>query len=260
MTRRTDYTDLEAVRAEVREARRIFAEHHWPVIDVTRRSIEETAAAILKLLGAAPWPRRHERGSILASASTARARAAALQPGVDFAVEPAAIDEAALKRQFRAGGSQRRRLRAGAGRGQGTMRCRAATAGAGDRRRSDPGLRRRNGSTSPRDLAAARHQLRSAARPRPRARDGRLRGCGRRAVVAPPRAAPQLDDAAHSATLSRRLSCRRRGGGARLGRRLSARGARRAAVRSRSTATISRSSACRCCRCSAFCASKAGSR
>ena len=44
--RETDYTDLEAVRAEVREARRVFAEHHWPVIDVTRRSIEETAAAI----------------------------------------------------------------------------------------------------------------------------------------------------------------------------------------------------------------------
>jgi regulator of PEP synthase PpsR (kinase-PPPase family) len=46
----TEYTDLEAVRAEVREGRRIFAERHWPVIDVTRRSIEETAAAILKLL------------------------------------------------------------------------------------------------------------------------------------------------------------------------------------------------------------------
>jgi [pyruvate, water dikinase]-phosphate phosphotransferase / [pyruvate, water dikinase] kinase len=46
----TDYTDLEAVRSEVREARRVFAEHHWPVIDVTRRSIEETAASIYKLL------------------------------------------------------------------------------------------------------------------------------------------------------------------------------------------------------------------
>ena len=46
----TDYTDLEAVRIEVREARRVFAEHHWPVIDVTRRSIEETASSIYKLL------------------------------------------------------------------------------------------------------------------------------------------------------------------------------------------------------------------
>jgi [pyruvate, water dikinase]-phosphate phosphotransferase / [pyruvate, water dikinase] kinase len=47
---RTTYTDLEAVRSEVAQARRLFAERHWPVIDVTRRSIEETAAAILKLL------------------------------------------------------------------------------------------------------------------------------------------------------------------------------------------------------------------
>jgi hypothetical protein len=46
----TDYTDVEAVQAEVREARRIFAEHHWPVIDVTRRSIEETASSIYRLL------------------------------------------------------------------------------------------------------------------------------------------------------------------------------------------------------------------
>jgi len=47
---RTDYTDVEAVRQEVAQARRLFSERHWPVIDVTRRSIEETAAAILKLL------------------------------------------------------------------------------------------------------------------------------------------------------------------------------------------------------------------
>jgi [pyruvate, water dikinase]-phosphate phosphotransferase / [pyruvate, water dikinase] kinase len=47
---RTLYTDLEAVHEEVAAARRIFAEHHWPVIDVSRRSIEETAAAILKLI------------------------------------------------------------------------------------------------------------------------------------------------------------------------------------------------------------------
>ena len=46
----TDYTDIEAVRTEVREARRVFAQYHWPVIDVTRRSIEETASSIYKLL------------------------------------------------------------------------------------------------------------------------------------------------------------------------------------------------------------------
>ncbi|MBM3597381.1 MAG: kinase/pyrophosphorylase [Alphaproteobacteria bacterium] len=44
----TDYTDIEAVRSELQAARRVFGEHDWPVIDVTRRSIEETAAAILQ--------------------------------------------------------------------------------------------------------------------------------------------------------------------------------------------------------------------
>jgi regulator of PEP synthase PpsR (kinase-PPPase family) len=44
-----DYTDVEAVREEVAQARRLFGERGWPVIDVTRRSIEETAAAILQL-------------------------------------------------------------------------------------------------------------------------------------------------------------------------------------------------------------------
>lgn len=45
----TDYVNLDSVRAEVAEARKIFSRHDWPVIDVTRRSIEETAAAILNL-------------------------------------------------------------------------------------------------------------------------------------------------------------------------------------------------------------------
>lgn len=43
----TDYTDPEVVKREVRDAHRFYVEHGWPVIDVTRRSIEETAAAIL---------------------------------------------------------------------------------------------------------------------------------------------------------------------------------------------------------------------
>ena len=45
----TDYVDLEAVNGELAFARRIFADNDWPVIDVTRRSIEETAFAIVKL-------------------------------------------------------------------------------------------------------------------------------------------------------------------------------------------------------------------
>ena len=45
----TDYVDPAAVREEVAFARRLYAQHSWPVIDVTRRSIEETAASILTL-------------------------------------------------------------------------------------------------------------------------------------------------------------------------------------------------------------------
>ncbi len=46
----TDYVDNEAVMSEIAYARRMFADNGWPVIDVTRRSIEESAAAIIKLL------------------------------------------------------------------------------------------------------------------------------------------------------------------------------------------------------------------
>ena len=47
--KQTSYADAEAVAAEVKYARRMFADRGWPVIDVTRRSIEETAAAIITL-------------------------------------------------------------------------------------------------------------------------------------------------------------------------------------------------------------------
>lgn len=44
----TDYVDPERVAKEILDARRAFTKRHWPVIDVTRRSIEEIAAAILQ--------------------------------------------------------------------------------------------------------------------------------------------------------------------------------------------------------------------
>ena len=44
-----DYTELERVRGELVYARRLFARYDWPVIDVTRRSVEETAAAVFQL-------------------------------------------------------------------------------------------------------------------------------------------------------------------------------------------------------------------
>ena len=46
----SDYTDQDAVRDEIIKARRAFERRGWPVIDVTRRSVEETAASIVNLL------------------------------------------------------------------------------------------------------------------------------------------------------------------------------------------------------------------
>ena len=45
----TDYVEEHIVADEVKYARRMFADNGWPVIDVTRRSIEETAAAVINL-------------------------------------------------------------------------------------------------------------------------------------------------------------------------------------------------------------------
>jgi regulator of PEP synthase PpsR (kinase-PPPase family) len=48
--RETDYLAADAVREEIRTARQFFTRNGWPVIDVTRRSVEETAAEIITLL------------------------------------------------------------------------------------------------------------------------------------------------------------------------------------------------------------------
>lgn len=48
----TDYVELEQVRQEILEARKLFAKSRWPVIDVTRRSIEETASEIFEIYAA----------------------------------------------------------------------------------------------------------------------------------------------------------------------------------------------------------------
>jgi [pyruvate, water dikinase]-phosphate phosphotransferase / [pyruvate, water dikinase] kinase len=45
-----DYVDRQAVAAEIAAARKLCGKHNWPIIDVTRRSIEETAAEVMALL------------------------------------------------------------------------------------------------------------------------------------------------------------------------------------------------------------------
>jgi [pyruvate, water dikinase]-phosphate phosphotransferase / [pyruvate, water dikinase] kinase len=44
-----EYVDRDAIAAEIAQTRQLCARHGWPIIDVTRRSIEETAAAIIRL-------------------------------------------------------------------------------------------------------------------------------------------------------------------------------------------------------------------
>jgi len=46
------YSDLDNIRAEVLAAKRLYAKNRWPMIDVTRKSVEETAASILTKLSA----------------------------------------------------------------------------------------------------------------------------------------------------------------------------------------------------------------
>jgi regulator of PEP synthase PpsR (kinase-PPPase family) len=50
--RENDYLDFECIEEEIRKGRRLFSKKGWPVIDVTKRSIEETAAEIMALLQA----------------------------------------------------------------------------------------------------------------------------------------------------------------------------------------------------------------
>ena len=45
----TEYTNLETVRKEMEDARKLFQKYKWPSIDVTRKSVEETAASVLKI-------------------------------------------------------------------------------------------------------------------------------------------------------------------------------------------------------------------
>ena len=45
-----DYTDLDFIKKEINESKNLFKKNSWPVIDVTRRSVEETAASILKII------------------------------------------------------------------------------------------------------------------------------------------------------------------------------------------------------------------
>ena len=45
-----DYTNKEEILNELENSKKLFKKYNWPVIDVTRKSVEETAASIIKIL------------------------------------------------------------------------------------------------------------------------------------------------------------------------------------------------------------------
>ena len=48
-TQNKSYTDLSKIKKEVEDAKNTFKKYKWPIIDVTRKSVEETAASIIKI-------------------------------------------------------------------------------------------------------------------------------------------------------------------------------------------------------------------
>ena len=45
----SSYTDIEKIKLELETAKKILKQYNWPIIDVTRKSVEETAASVIKI-------------------------------------------------------------------------------------------------------------------------------------------------------------------------------------------------------------------
>ena len=48
-TENTSYTNIKKIEKEISDAKKTFIKYKWPTIDVTRKSVEETAASIIKI-------------------------------------------------------------------------------------------------------------------------------------------------------------------------------------------------------------------
>ena len=48
--RSSNYTDVVSIKKEVEDSKKLFKKYNWPIIDVTRKSVEETAASIIKII------------------------------------------------------------------------------------------------------------------------------------------------------------------------------------------------------------------
>ena len=69
-----DYADVDRIRGELVLARRLFARHRWPELDVTKRSVEETAAVNLSTDSGAPAAGARGPGRFAAEAGLVRRR------------------------------------------------------------------------------------------------------------------------------------------------------------------------------------------
>ena len=134
------YIDRQAVTEEIAASRRLCAKHNWPLIDVTRRSIEETAAAVLAHARRAPPPyRRRDHAAV--------ARRGAAGAGLKERGAPNVVG--GRRRSGRGTPGRHRRTRRGSGR--------AATGASGDRRAARARQSLRGGgalSRPPRTLGA----------------------------------------------------------------------------------------------------------
>ena len=242
------------------------AQHGWPIIDVTRRSVEESAATILKLLhDREAGNRRGARCQRWLSAQRDRAGvgepcAAGDAGGGRRALHGAGRPTSTSRRSaspHARGGCERRSQedRGGPRRGEGRGRERQDRRLAGHRRRPGAGARRRAAEQGAEPRCGARKLCASCAGARtsciPRSRWPRG---GKVTWAHVGNGAP--DDARFLRRVPRRLSRARRRSRRPVGRRLRARRPRRAAVRARSRATTSPFWACRCCRCSPSCAQR----
>ena len=48
-TRIKEYTNLDSIKDEIEKSKKLFKKYNWPVIDVTRKSVEEVAASVIKI-------------------------------------------------------------------------------------------------------------------------------------------------------------------------------------------------------------------
>src|SRR5215204_1515358 len=153
----TDYVDRDRVAEEVAFSRRLCARHNWPIIDVTRRSIEETAAAILDLY-------RDHRMKFIAVRSPSR-HPSGFPPIPSFLPRRARRGACSSKRRGCRSRSKRRASTSAGSRARSRARRRISRAGLRPRRRSRSPAAGLPGSWSA-PIRCSRSRARSCTSPR----------------------------------------------------------------------------------------------